>query len=629
MTTRPVNHWQLMRIGTLREKSLHSKIDLSPRAFTLTVWFYAGPKAGKQVIARLNRPGATGWGLAIENGCLAAEFGTAEDIRARVIGPEIVPDSWTFAALLADTGAGSLCLSDGHHTTRVQMDAAPDIILQEMIIGGYTDPAGGHYDHTFGRNDHELVDEVRLFDRVLTGDELVSLSKVGGETPVVRITWTADQEEAPCTIQFRAADALHARGFVWDFGDGASAAGREVAHRYDYAGEYRVRLTAIGEGHLQSVVEAALSLTGRRDPLQPVPVFVNGMEGYACFRIPSIVRAANGDLLAFAEGRLESCSDSTPVIHIVSKRSTDNGQTWEPLQPVAQVGDQALMNASPVVDVARGTGRIVLLYNCMTANEWALARGVGRNRTLCSVSGDHGETWSAPRDISEQIGEWDWRIQRPMLGHAVQRGDGRMIHASTITVGSASVFESQNVLIWSDDLGETWQHAQPCPTIGLNEASAVVSDADGLLINSRAYIGGQPAGRRALTRAGFTAEDAVQYGETVYHPALVDPAVQASTLQVETRRGSAILFANPAHPEARRRLTVRASFDECATWPVSRQIDSGPSAYSDLVLQADGRVGVLYERGNQGGIAYVSLPLDWLMSGSETDSEAGERQGDL
>ncbi|MCK4977896.1 MAG: exo-alpha-sialidase, partial [Anaerolineales bacterium] len=59
-------------------------------------------------------------------------------------------------------------------------------------------------------------------------------------------------------------------------------------------------------------------------------------------------------------------------------------------------------------------------------------------------------------------------------------------------------------------------------------------------------------------------------------------------------------------------LTVRLSYDEGKTWPVSKVIDPGPSAYSDLVIQDDMKVGVLYERGNQGGISYVNFPLEWL-----------------
>lgn len=72
-----------------------------------------------------------------------------------------------------------------------------------------------------------------------------------------------------------------------------------------------------------------------------------------------------------------------------------------------------------------------------------------------------------------------------------------------------------------------------------------------------------------------------------------------------------VLFSNPAHASARRSLTIRASFDDGASWPVSKLVDAGPSAYSDLVVQADGDVGVLYERGHDGGIYYGSFGLEW------------------
>lgn len=609
----PQMRWLIEQIGTLDETSYRAALTTRNPSFTLTVWFYPVRLAGRQVIVRLNAPDVLGYGLVLEDGRLAVEYGTAEAVEVRLGGPRVEVERWMFAALTVDADHRTLTLTTAATCTTGYLDspaAAPD----SLIVGGYTDPAGGHYDHTFGRGGTGWVDDLCLYDRVLPDKELALCAAVTGDAPAVHISWHADGD-APCDVYFEAVVPDAVRAVVWEFGDGTSAVGRKVQHHYAYAGQYAVQATVISYGHRSAVAQSTVTLTGAADPLTREPVFVNGTEGHACYRIPSIVRAANGHLLAFAEGRRDSCSDSTPIIRIVSKRSIDNGATWEPLQIVARHefagGERALMNASPVVDMVRGTGRVILLYNLMTANEWALVRGEGRNHTYCIVSDDHGATWSAPRDISDQIGRPEWRIQRPTLGHAIQRADGRIIHASTITIGDSSVFDSQNLLIWSDDLGETWHRAEPCPTIGLNEATAAVLDDGTVLVNSRAYLNGQPAGRRALTRVIFELDDTVRWGETIYHPALIDPAVQASSLKV----GSFLLFSNPAHPKARRRLTVRVSVDNGYTWPFGREIDAGPAAYSDLVQQADGRVGVLYERGNQGGIVYVNLDLDWLLRG--------------
>ena len=37
----------------------------------------------------------------------------------------------------------------------------------------------------------------------------------------------------------------------------------------------------------------------------PLVLFENGTENYNCYRIPAIVKAPDGSLLAFAEGRLD------------------------------------------------------------------------------------------------------------------------------------------------------------------------------------------------------------------------------------------------------------------------------------------------------------------------------------
>src|SRR5690606_34728449 len=78
----------------------------------------------------------------------------------------------------------------------------------------------------------------------------------------------------------------------------------------------------------------------------------------ACYRIPAIIRLDNGDLLAFAEGRKDGCSD-TGDIDLLMKRSSDDGHSWSSLQVIWDDGKNTCGNPAPVVDET--TGHVALL----------------------------------------------------------------------------------------------------------------------------------------------------------------------------------------------------------------------------------------------------------------------------
>jgi sialidase-1 len=82
-----------------------------------------------------------------------------------------------------------------------------------------------------------------------------------------------------------------------------------------------------------------------------VAVFTSGEEGHKSYRIPAIIHAPNGDLLAFAEGRVHGSGDYGDV-NIVMKRSTDNGKTWSSLSTVVDYDVLQAGNPAPVVDVS-------------------------------------------------------------------------------------------------------------------------------------------------------------------------------------------------------------------------------------------------------------------------------------
>jgi len=55
--------------------------------------------------------------------------------------------------------------------------------------------------------------------------------------------------------------------------------------------------------------------------------FTSHTEGYACFKIPTLLKTQKGTLIVFAEARTPGCDDFDRT-DLVYKRSYDNGKTW-------------------------------------------------------------------------------------------------------------------------------------------------------------------------------------------------------------------------------------------------------------------------------------------------------------
>ncbi|HEY6739824.1 MAG TPA: sialidase family protein, partial [Actinopolymorphaceae bacterium] len=202
--------------------------------------------------------------------------------------------------------------------------------------------------------------------------------------------------------------------------------------------------TAAGAG----AVPTAASPTPRFDEQV---LYEAGTSGYSCFRIPAIVRTTKGTLLAFAEGRVNDCSD-TGDIDLVLRRSTDGGRTWGPIQVVIEGNGDTRGNPSPVVD--EESGRIALLST----------RNPGADQHIrepfLQYSEDDGVTWTEPENITDDISkpEWLWWYGTgPVHGIQLKRGPhaGRLVVPSYFGEGPGE--PAGVVLVYSDDGGLTWQ----------------------------------------------------------------------------------------------------------------------------------------------------------------------------
>jgi sialidase-1 len=347
-----------------------------------------------------------------------------------------------------------------------------------------------------------------------------------------------------------------------------------------------------------------------------VTVFKAGEDGYHTYRIPAIVRAKNGDLLAFAEGRKNGPADHGDI-DIVLKRSSDGGVTWGPMKLVqdewkAPNSKVWIGNPTPVVD---------LMDSVHPRRVWLVFTRSNQEMFVTS-SDDHGETWSQPRDITATAGQKDWNWYAAGPVHAIQLTRGE--HAGRLVIPCDHRDEEHNGwgvhLVYSDDHGETWHlGAKDTRTqedsMHPNECVAVELTDGRVYVNARDQNGSDPATRLiAFSRDGGETFEQPFTGE----PAIKSPVVQNSLLRMAASdqggKGDLLIYCGAGDAKQRQDLTLLTSTDEAKTWGQKTLLHTGPAAYCDLVKLTDKKFGVLFEAGGKlyGEILFAAVSLDDL-----------------
>lgn len=364
---------------------------------------------------------------------------------------------------------------------------------------------------------------------------------------------------------------------------------------------------------------ALLVLTGAVAGAQQifVPVFSAGEQGYNTFRIPAVVMAPNGDLLAFCEGRVTGGGDFGNI-DIVLKRSTDQGKHWNALKVVADAGSLQAGNPAPVVDYTDPSnpgGRIYLFYNTGNNHEGEVRKGNGQREVWYTTSTDNGHQWSAPVNISSQVKLPGWKSYANTPGHALQITQGphkgRIYIAANHSEGPPQQDFSDYVAhgYFTDDHGITFSLGASVDFPGSNESTAAILPDGRLMMNSRNQRGDIKARIVSISSNGGVAWDT-----TYIDHQLPDPVNEGSLLAGNDRKGKALLFfSNAADPDHRNNLCLRISRDGGMHWvrtiavyqgdPGSRPIDY--AAYSDLVQLNPDTIGILFEKDDYREIVFV------------------------
>lgn len=360
------------------------------------------------------------------------------------------------------------------------------------------------------------------------------------------------------------------------------------------------------------IVASALSVTSvAAMAAEPIVVFTAGESGYASIRIPAVIAAKDGTLLAFAEGRVRAKDQAEN--DIILKRSTDGGKTWGALQVVAEFGKDSLNNPNPVVD--QKTGRIFLPFQRYPAalHEYGkLTDGVEGENTvhaLLCTSDDNGATWSKPKDVTREMKHPKGATTiaaGPGIGIQLTRGPyaGRLL----IPFNEGPAGRWQVYAAYSDDGGATWKPGQNAPCFVTNAAGKVVTRgnevqfvelSDGSVrLNSRNYDGSSRRSTAVSKDGGETWSPLMQV------PELVEPVCQASILRV----GNDIYYSGPHDPKRRANGVLFVSRDDGASWKEVRTLVPGGFAYSCLIALPGDELGCLYETDGYKTISFLRTP---------------------
>lgn len=339
--------------------------------------------------------------------------------------------------------------------------------------------------------------------------------------------------------------------------------------------------------------------------LEKKDIFISGTENTHTFRIPALITAANGDLIACVDARRKSSGDLIWVkdIDIVIKRSSDNGKTWGPMETVIDYGDESVGKpaSDPSFILDKETDEIFCFYNFMDQ-----VNSPKEFRLHVQSSKDHGKTWSKPRDITDDIAKPEWKMDFKFItsGRGIQRRNGDLMHTLVNLKRGLHLYGSS-------DHGKTWSFIDT-PIKPANESKVIELADESLMVNAR--LNGK--GFRGVHRSA----DNGKTWDFEVDKTQVDPGCNGSILRYTSIKDgykkNRLLLCHANSNRGRKNLTVKISYDEGKTWSKGKVIDAGPSAYSSLSICKDGTIAVLYEPGYK-AIRYARFTLEALTDGKD------------
>lgn len=347
------------------------------------------------------------------------------------------------------------------------------------------------------------------------------------------------------------------------------------------------------------------------------------------YRIPGITTASNGRLIASAARLVCGTDPGYGQVDVVCRVSDDNGESWSDIRDVA-VGTGRTSATKNYFDTAFGDPAIVA---DRTSNEVIVIAVAGctvygnsnttrQNPNMIAVirSKDNGDTWEEPVDVTEDIYSL-FDSGNPM--QAAFAGGGKVFQSRIVKKDkyyriyvAMCARPNGNRVIYSDDFGVTWHAlggASALPVPGGDEPKCEELPDGRVIVSSR--VGGgriyniytysntlEGEGKWATSvKSTFEGAGHTPGGNSTNGEILILPVQRNSD-------GKEMYLALQSLPTGSSRTNVGIYYKELANiddissvsdfstgWDGFYQVSNTVSAYSSMDLQADGRIGFIYE----------------------------------
>jgi sialidase-1 len=327
-----------------------------------------------------------------------------------------------------------------------------------------------------------------------------------------------------------------------------------------------------------------------------------GDDGVNTYRIPGLATTEKGTLLSVYDIRYVNSRDLPANIDVGLSRSTDGGQTWEPMKVIMDMGPPHENS---------GIGDPAILIDPLTHKIWVAALWSKGNRSIAGSepglspdmsgqlvlvsSNDDGKTWSEPYNITTQVKDPKWHIYFNGPGNGMVMQNGTLVFPSQYWDESKKPGMPNSSITYSEDHGKTWKSGIGAKS-NTTESQVVETTPGTLMLNMR-------DNRGKFRRVATTKDMGKTWLEhSTSNEALPDPVCMASLIKgrvnVNGSLNDVLFFSNVASQIARKNMSIKASLDLGNTWLPANELlldERHSYGYSSLTRIDENTLGIVYE----------------------------------